>query len=656
MSMTKPTSEQVTFLASGSGAAQRTALDKFRDTVSVKDFGAKGDNVADDTAAIQAAVNAAMASQSGVYFPAGDYRISSTIYVPQTNIGNAIFGDGSSRLVWAGANTINVEMIRVYNAVLLKIRDLRFSGPSQITFINFRSSPIEHPRPDGRGSTKATVSDCEFRGGRIQVRFTCKDRDFNNDLPTIINCSFLEYTFAGISFEHSNCLWQSVIDCSFGSVPASATPIFAINTVDDQGGNEYDPGYVGFGADPGYGGSGTLVFQCKFGGQQHWIRLGAMRYPVEVNGCFSEGTNGIVYVPTNRLPFTATVTSGNTTVTNVTNVQQLQPNDYFWNRYVNAGTKIVSVDVPNSSIVISAAPTASQSSSVCDAGHYTAPDGTFNLAIRQCYGSLAATSSRVNQLVAVDAAGTRDPFNVSFVDNNFTTSNTIPMFVCAVNAQKGVLSLINNTGERLQVSVDNCFVSAAGFMSGQAFLSETCLLNASGAQNWWSAPVACNVSGSVMLTQQSALSATDFGIPSGTHRSQISSVPTTPTNITKISGIPTNEVRTITFNGNAALVHGSALVLRGGINATPPSGGTMAFIGRGDAGATELWRDWDNYSAASVASAANIAAIANAVNTTGKFTGKLVWDSTNNRLMRARGAADNSVWDVIDGSASVTPS
>ena len=52
MPMTKPTSEQVTFLAAGTGATQRTALDKLRDVVSVKDFGAVADGVTDNTAAI----------------------------------------------------------------------------------------------------------------------------------------------------------------------------------------------------------------------------------------------------------------------------------------------------------------------------------------------------------------------------------------------------------------------------------------------------------------------------------------------------------------------------------------------------------------------------------------------------------------------------
>lgn len=75
MPMTKPTSEQVTFLAAGTGAQQRTALDKMRETVSVKDFGAVGDGVADDSGAVEAAINVALAGGRHVYFPSGRYRI-----------------------------------------------------------------------------------------------------------------------------------------------------------------------------------------------------------------------------------------------------------------------------------------------------------------------------------------------------------------------------------------------------------------------------------------------------------------------------------------------------------------------------------------------------------------------------------------------------
>lgn len=72
------------FLQAGSGAVQRTVQSKLRDVVSVKDFGAVGDGVTDDTAAIQAAINAVAARTYGgtVYFPAGQYAVTTTLTVP----------------------------------------------------------------------------------------------------------------------------------------------------------------------------------------------------------------------------------------------------------------------------------------------------------------------------------------------------------------------------------------------------------------------------------------------------------------------------------------------------------------------------------------------------------------------------------------------
>jgi hypothetical protein len=77
-------SADVSFLQAGSGAVVRTAQSKMRDVVSVKDFGAVGDGVADDTVAIQAAINAVGARTygGGVYFPAGEYVVTDTITVP----------------------------------------------------------------------------------------------------------------------------------------------------------------------------------------------------------------------------------------------------------------------------------------------------------------------------------------------------------------------------------------------------------------------------------------------------------------------------------------------------------------------------------------------------------------------------------------------
>lgn len=59
------------FLQSGAGATLRTAQDKMRESVSVKDFGAVGDGVANDTAAFVAAI----AASNELYVPPGTYML-----------------------------------------------------------------------------------------------------------------------------------------------------------------------------------------------------------------------------------------------------------------------------------------------------------------------------------------------------------------------------------------------------------------------------------------------------------------------------------------------------------------------------------------------------------------------------------------------------
>jgi hypothetical protein len=54
--------------------------------------------------------------------------------------------------------------------------------------------------------------------------------------------------------------------------------------------------------------------------------------------------------------------------------------------------------------------------------------------------------------------------------------------------------------------------------------------------------------------------------------------------------------------------------------------------------------------------ATDIGNIAAGVNVNNKFAKKQVWDTTNNRLMIARGPLAADPWDVVDGSATVTPS
>ena len=87
-----------TGVGSGSGTAElsRTVEAKLQETVSVKDFGAVGNNTTDDTAAIQAAINYAQTYGASVYLPAATYLISNSLTVTKRV---KIYGDGWSSVI-----------------------------------------------------------------------------------------------------------------------------------------------------------------------------------------------------------------------------------------------------------------------------------------------------------------------------------------------------------------------------------------------------------------------------------------------------------------------------------------------------------------------------------------------------------------------------
>lgn len=104
----------VSYVPPFTGSAATNVGAKLSETVSVKDFGAVGDGVADDTAAIQAAIDYLLTSNTRgyVFMPAGTYRTTATINVGGS--GNILQGAGIR------ATSINCEAasdpaIRVFN-------------------------------------------------------------------------------------------------------------------------------------------------------------------------------------------------------------------------------------------------------------------------------------------------------------------------------------------------------------------------------------------------------------------------------------------------------------------------------------------------------------------------------------------------------------
>lgn len=78
---------------------------KLNDIVSVKDFGAVGDGVADDTAAIQAAINA---YRGKIFLPVGTYKISSTIILKEERI---LIGEGAGAY-FSGSGYLRLSVLQ----------------------------------------------------------------------------------------------------------------------------------------------------------------------------------------------------------------------------------------------------------------------------------------------------------------------------------------------------------------------------------------------------------------------------------------------------------------------------------------------------------------------------------------------------------------
>lgn len=115
----------VTYDPAGTGAVSRSVQAKLRDVVSVKDFGAVGDGVTNDTAAIQAAVNYASSVNAFVFLPAGTYvcgafttsgslRMFGTGVISQT--GTITLADTASELVLSGVGFTKGNNIGILQA------------------------------------------------------------------------------------------------------------------------------------------------------------------------------------------------------------------------------------------------------------------------------------------------------------------------------------------------------------------------------------------------------------------------------------------------------------------------------------------------------------------------------------------------------------
>jgi len=206
----------------------RTMPDRLAEIKSVKDFGAVGDGVADDTAAIQATFDAAFGSYSSphgnsrrflnrpVFFPAGNYRISKPLYLKGVT-GGHIFGAGSqsTKLTYTGAfngNTIIgngiTALIMTNGLAYSRVEGLNLSiGNNNATCFYIFQDGTQGP------TTGNTFSDVFFESASAGVLIGYQSDALCSE-NLFLNCAALSCASYGFRNISQNALNNNFVSCT----------------------------------------------------------------------------------------------------------------------------------------------------------------------------------------------------------------------------------------------------------------------------------------------------------------------------------------------------------------------------------------------------------------------------------------------------------
>ena len=192
-----------------SGAVGRTVHQKFQESISVKDFGAVGDGVTDDTAAIQAAIDAINANGGGeIYFPSGTYLVDASGASQAIDLLSNVTlrGAGKNASIIKAAAASNCMVVSVNNVINVTIRDLTIDGNR----VNQTSTGFHCIRSAGADNfliDNITVQESSGYGIGLQVGVQNKVRVNNVD---IINTYSDGVDIKNVSLTNDNLMFSNV--------------------------------------------------------------------------------------------------------------------------------------------------------------------------------------------------------------------------------------------------------------------------------------------------------------------------------------------------------------------------------------------------------------------------------------------------------------
>ncbi len=190
-------------------AQQRAEGQPANGALTVRDFGAIGDGIADDTAAIQRAVDSKLGS---IRFPSGNYRLTQSIDVDLDSVGQtSLVGDGTPRLTMEGAGPA-IRMLGTHEgtAAPQSVNDNVWDNQRSpmIDGIEIVGAHTDACGIEADGAMQLTVTRVVVRKALHGIHLVNRNRNI-----VISNCHLYENRGTGVFYDKVNLHQSNIVGC-----------------------------------------------------------------------------------------------------------------------------------------------------------------------------------------------------------------------------------------------------------------------------------------------------------------------------------------------------------------------------------------------------------------------------------------------------------
>jgi hypothetical protein len=445
----------VGYVPLGTGAVPTTVQNKLRESVSVKDFGAVGDGVTDDTAAIAAAIAYMGSTGTSVHVPPGTYLTDPFVINAQTYATQAGFiGSDRERCVFlrrtAGAGafvTIGAASGTVYQSGV-GWSDITIDGGANTNGDAFVGYDI----------VRSSFDDCRFKGGAVACHFyggisvTFKDCTF--DLATI---GFKAEYFASLAGGG----WPNVIRIRGGEIVDNTVwgvffdygRMLSIKDVDVEGnGTTLGAAEGGVYIGPNVGAEvalndtysiGLVVADC-------WFEANRGAADVSLNNGINSITNSNFFSNATMVTNDIVITGGRYFLKNI-NASFSKTDNVFEGSGAITGNIIESSDIANISVNAAKTAVIASNRTVARSGTVPVVPGFTNPMIQTGNATTGAVGSTITFPVAFASA----PIVTTAISNGDVTNNMSQVIISSVTSSGFFARGLNFTSGSATISQVN---------------------------------------------------------------------------------------------------------------------------------------------------------------------------------------------------------